>query len=113
MGDSPAAVRRRVGNRVRELRHLRELTQEELAEKSGFSHKHVSLVELGKANAGIDTLAELARSLAVDIAALFEQPGSRRTVALVTQRELDAFVAAGRAADRLGRTLSVDRSRRR
>jgi transcriptional regulator with XRE-family HTH domain len=113
MGDSPPAVRRRVGNRVRELRHLRDLTQEELAERSGFSHKHVSLVELGKANAGIDTLTRIARSLSVDVSALFESPHSRRTVALLTTRELDAFMAAGRAADRLSRTLTPGRKRSR
>lgn len=106
-------MRRRVGNRVRELRLLRELTQEELAEKSGFSHKHVSLVELGKTNAGIDTLAKIARSLAVDIAALFERSGSRRAVAIVTTRELEAFTAAGRAADRLRRSLTASGSRAR
>jgi transcriptional regulator with XRE-family HTH domain len=113
MGDSPTAVRRRVGNRVRELRLLRELTQEELAERSGFSHKHVSLVELGKANAGIDTLSQLARSLSVDVSALFEPAHSRRTVALVTTRELDDFLAAGRAADRLSRSLTTPRKRSR
>jgi transcriptional regulator with XRE-family HTH domain len=113
MQDSPPAVRRRVGNRVRELRSLRGLSQEQLAEKSGFSSKHVSLLELGKTNAGINTLAKIARSLTVDIQALFERPGSRRTIAFVTARELDAFTAAGRAADRLRRSLTAGRKRRR
>jgi transcriptional regulator with XRE-family HTH domain len=95
-----------VGNRVRQLRHLRELTQEELAEKAGYSNKHMSLVELGKVNVGIDTLAAIARSLAVDVSVLFERPGARRLVAMVTVRELDTFSSAGRAADRLRRSLT-------
>jgi transcriptional regulator with XRE-family HTH domain len=113
MGATSPAVRRRVGNRVRQLRHLRELTQEELAEKSGFSNKHVSLVELGKVNAGIDTLAALARSLSVDVSVLFDKPGARPIVALLTARELDAFSAAGRVAERLRRSLAHGRTRPR
>lgn len=88
------------------------MSQEELAEKAGNSHKHVSLVELGKTNVGLDTLTRIANGLAVDVSALFEPPGSRGTVALITASELDAIVAAGRVADRLRRADGRARRKR-
>lgn len=98
---------------MRDLRLLRELTQEQLAERAGVSNKEVSLIELGKRNAGLDTLAALARSLDVDPSAFFEQAGVRRGLAVVSARELDVFIAAGRAAVRLGQTLARPRSKSR
>lgn len=55
------------GNRVRELRAARGLTQEDLAEKSGFFRTYLSRIETGEANPTLTVIYALAGSLEVDI----------------------------------------------
>ncbi|TMU98115.1 helix-turn-helix transcriptional regulator [Streptomyces sp. DASNCL29] len=63
--------RRRVGNRVRNLREERELSQERLAEMTGLSRHTVYRIELAQYGTSIDHLALIARALRVEIVALF------------------------------------------
>ena len=46
----PAAVAELLGRRLRALRKLRDLTQEELGERARVSAKFIGLVERGQAN---------------------------------------------------------------
>ena len=80
MRDNRGAVRQRVGRNVRQVRRLRSLTQEALAERSGISYKHLGLIERGRANVGLDVLTRIASALDVDVVDLVErhQPGRRR-----------------------------------
>ena len=55
------------GTRVRELRTARGLTQEDLAEKSGFFRTYLSRIETGEANPTLTVMYALAGSLQVDI----------------------------------------------
>lgn len=64
--------RRAFGRRVRELRQLRGLSQEELAERSGMHRTYISSLERGHRNVGIDNVLLLARALDVPTATLFE-----------------------------------------
>jgi transcriptional regulator with XRE-family HTH domain len=57
-----------VGENVRRTRKLRGLTQEQFAEKSGFSQQYLSSLENGKRNPSVITVYEIA--LALDV-----QPG--------------------------------------
>ena len=50
---------------VRRARQVRGLTQEELAERSGFSQQYISELENGRRNPTIVSIYELAQALGV------------------------------------------------
>lgn len=58
-------MRRLVGRNVRQYREKRRLTQEQLAEISGFSQQYISSLEQGRRNPTVITLYELAIALGV------------------------------------------------
>lgn len=63
-------MRRLVGTNVRRIRLARGLTQEQLAERSGFSQFYISSLELGRRNPTIVSLFEIAQALGVQPADL-------------------------------------------
>jgi len=56
-------MRKLVGRNVRRLRMERQMTQEEFAERSGFSQQYISDLERGRRNPTIVSLYELAQAL--------------------------------------------------
>jgi transcriptional regulator with XRE-family HTH domain len=60
----------RFGNRLREVRKGKGLTQEKLAEIAKLSRSYVNDVEQGRRNVTIPTVESLARALGVRIADL-------------------------------------------
>lgn len=56
-------MRKVVGGNVRAVRQARGMTQEQLAEKSGFSQQYISDLERGRRNPTIVSLYELAQAL--------------------------------------------------
>lgn len=64
-------LRRRLGLRIREVRRARGLTQEELAERVGISPRYLSRVEVGQQNPSIQTVAQLATALDIELSELF------------------------------------------
>lgn len=58
-------MRKLVGRNCARIRGERGLTQEELAERSGFSQQYISDLERGKRNPTIVTIYELALALGV------------------------------------------------
>lgn len=58
-------MRKLVGGNVRRLREKAGLTQEALAENSGFSQQYLSSLEKGRRNPTIVTIYELAMALGV------------------------------------------------
>lgn len=69
-------MRKLVGRNVRELRLAAGLTQEQFAERSGFSQQYISDLERGLRNPTVVSLLELAAPLDVMPAALISDPGS-------------------------------------
>ena len=63
--------RRELGQRLRELRRERDLTQEQLAERAGVDSKTISRAENGHFNIGVDLIGALARALGVPTWRLF------------------------------------------
>jgi transcriptional regulator with XRE-family HTH domain len=63
-------MRKLVGRNVRRLREKRGLTQEELADLSGFSQQYISSLEKGTRNPTVITLFELAQALGTTPATL-------------------------------------------
>lgn len=58
-------MRRLVGRNVRRIRIAKGLTQEQFAERSGFSQQYISGLEKGQRNPTVITVYELAKSLGV------------------------------------------------
>jgi transcriptional regulator with XRE-family HTH domain len=58
-------MRKLVGRNVRRIRQKKGLTQEQLAEISGFSQQYISGLEQGRRNPTVVTLYELASALGV------------------------------------------------
>lgn len=58
-------MRRLVGRNVQRIGLRKRLTQEDLAEISGFSQQHISGLEKGRRNPTIITIYELALALGV------------------------------------------------
>ena len=56
-------MRHLVGNNLARVRLAKGFTQEQLAEKSGFSQQYISGLERGKRNPTIVTVYELAQAL--------------------------------------------------
>ena len=58
-------MRKLVGRNVRRIRIQKGLTQEEFAERSGFSQQYISGLERGRRNPTVVTVYELAQALGV------------------------------------------------
>jgi transcriptional regulator with XRE-family HTH domain len=63
-------MRQLVGSNVRRVRLERGLTQEQLAERSGFTQHYLSGLEQGRRNPTIVSIYEIAQALEVDHLAL-------------------------------------------
>ena len=61
-----------LGKRIRYLRRLDDLSQEDLAEKAGVSHKYIGEIERGKANLTIDIAEKIAAALNIEMMDLFD-----------------------------------------
>lgn len=69
---NPRTLRSLFGRRVRSLRKVRDLTQEELAEHTNLSVEYISRIERGLASPSFDSIAALADSLRVEPLQLFD-----------------------------------------
>lgn len=63
-----------LGQRIREIRRTRGLTQQVLADRAGLDRAYVGQVERGKANISVRNLFRIGDALAVGAAAFFSQP---------------------------------------
>lgn len=59
-------MRKLVGRNVRDCRLAKELTQEQLADISGFSQQYISSLERGRRNPSIVTIYEMSVALGVN-----------------------------------------------
>lgn len=66
-----------VGNRVRELRQKRGVSQEALAERANLHRNYVGSVERGEREIGITAVGQLAHALGVSLSEFFH-PFQRR-----------------------------------
>jgi transcriptional regulator with XRE-family HTH domain len=60
-----------IGRRIRHLRNVQQMTQEQLGQKAGLSYKYLGAIERGEKNAPIETLIKLAAALKVELHELF------------------------------------------
>lgn len=64
-------LQKRLGRRIAELRRARKLTQEQLAERVGYSVEFISLVERGVNAPSVAKLATFSEVLRVEVRELF------------------------------------------
>ena len=64
-----------IGARIKELRRLKEMTQNDLATQCNFEKASMSRIEAGKTNVTILTLNKISKALEVDITEFFKQDG--------------------------------------
>lgn len=55
--------RKRIGNRIRELREQAGISQDRLAEMTGLYKQNISRIESGKYSTGIDIISKIAQAL--------------------------------------------------
>jgi transcriptional regulator with XRE-family HTH domain len=72
MGAEMADTKLLLGKRIRYLRRLDDLSQEDLAEKAGVSHKYLGEIERGKANLTIDIAEKIAKAFNIEMTDLFD-----------------------------------------
>ena len=70
-------VKKLIGERIRELRKGRGLSQEELGWKSNLHYTHIGSIERGEKNWSIETLVKVAKGLNVSINDLFDFPSTQ------------------------------------
>lgn len=81
-----------LGARIKELRKLRGLSQEKLAELVDIDPKHVSRIEVGGSYPSIDTLAVMAKSLQVELKDFFEFGHHRKKSVTEITKEISAML---------------------
>jgi transcriptional regulator with XRE-family HTH domain len=68
-----------VADAVRDLRHVRNLSQRQLAARMNVPRTYISKIENGKAMPTLSSLDRLAKALEVDMSALLRDAGTRHT----------------------------------
>ncbi len=72
-------LKRRFGQRVRFLRRVADLTQDQLADATSFSTEYISRIERGVGSPSFRTIATLSSTLRVEPKELFDFSHSRHT----------------------------------
>ncbi len=98
-----------IGEKIREIRKARGLTQKELGEKAGIAEPTIRRYELGKLNPKIETVKKIADALGVDAAYLYsESVGDAVHDGLVSAGVLRQMVATSNT-DILEESLELQR----
>jgi transcriptional regulator with XRE-family HTH domain len=66
-------ARKELGKKIREIRKIKGLTQEELGEKANLNYKFVGELERGKVNVSLDSLVRISKALEIYIGDLFRK----------------------------------------
>ncbi len=105
-----ADIRARFGAVLKAWRTRKQLTQEELAERSGLSYKFIGEIERGTGNPTIETVSQLAGALDIEIAELFsaDHEGGGDAVYRLSKRDVQIVREAAESLDSVMRELTVN-----
>ena len=67
-----AALKRRIGGKIRDRRNVLRISQEELAFKAELTPTYLSQIEGGKRNPSLEVLFRISAALQTDVADLLE-----------------------------------------
>lgn len=65
-------VQERVGKRIKELRHILGISQEELAARADIHRTYIASIEVGKRNISIVNLEKIVNALEVSLSDFFK-----------------------------------------
>lgn len=65
-------IKQLFGQRVREIRRAKGISQEDLAQLAELNRTYISRIERGERNVSIETVARLATALGVELPELFK-----------------------------------------
>lgn len=102
-------VRARFGTALREWRVRQQLTQEQLAERSGLSYKFIGEVERGQGNPTLTSMAHMADALGVSLAMLVgagERTGAGQPEYRISKRELQVVREAAASIEVLVQSIA-------
>src|SRR5471030_2265850 len=103
-----------VASAVRDLRHVRNLSQRQLAARMGVPRTYISKIENGKAMPTLNSLDRLARALKVDISTLLRDANTRHrdeTAVLTADPFLAEIAAYASQLDSLQRSIFLNHVR--
>jgi XRE family transcriptional regulator, regulator of sulfur utilization len=100
-------VRAFLGQRVRELRKRRGLSQESLGSQSALSGKFIGEVERGEKSISIDSLYKVSVALRVPLSLLTDVGTSKRSVPTPEAEKILALVLDGRRPRDMRRSYDV------
>ena len=103
-----------VATAVRDLRHVRNLSQRQLATRMGVPRTYISKIENGKAMPTLSSLDRLARALQVDISTLLRDSNTRHrdeTAVLMTDPFLAEIAMYTSQLDDLQRSIFLNHVR--
>ena len=105
-------IRVRFGKALRAYRTRQRLTQEELAERSGLSHKFIGEIERGLGNPTIETVSQIAAALTISIGDLFEAATATASEDhyRISKRDLQAVREAADSLDSVMQRLASNPS---
>lgn len=69
-----------IGERLKQIRREKKITQEELAEKSGVNRSYLSVVENGHSSPTVEVVEKLAQALGVNLWTLLSEVDDRHFV---------------------------------
>lgn len=64
-------IKEAFGQKVKQLRKAKELSQEDLSDKSGLNRPYISAIEQGKRNVSLEVIEKLAEALDIEIKEFF------------------------------------------
>lgn len=65
-------IKKKIGERIRELRNEKKLSQEKLAFDSNIDRTYMSHLENGRKNVSVETLEKIIKSLDTDFSSFFK-----------------------------------------
>ncbi len=65
-------IKSKTGNRIRDLRHERGLSQEQFANLCGLDRTYIASIERGKRNVSLDNLEKIANAFELSLSELFK-----------------------------------------
>jgi transcriptional regulator with XRE-family HTH domain len=84
-------ILRKFAKRIKELRKLKKMSQEQLAEKAGLHPTFIGNLERAEKNPTITSLAKIARALNISLSELLTFPDDKKIVD-ATAKDMDKLV---------------------
>ncbi|OGR23178.1 MAG: hypothetical protein A2277_05470 [Desulfobacterales bacterium RIFOXYA12_FULL_46_15] len=82
-------LQNKVSQKIRELRMLKGLDQQTLAQRAGLARSYITLIESGKKTAAVSTLALIADALGVVVGEFFEDTETFRSPKIAVNRNIE------------------------